>query len=352
MLDRVLESYGDAVGTAFQLRDDVLGLYGDPAVTGKSRLDDLREGKRHPARRAGPGAGRRRPAVDDPRRRSAIPSSTRRARHGAATRWRPRARSPPSRRSPASATTPRSGRWPASRGQVREAAREPGRLRGRTGRPDARPGRRHRGRTVRAVGRLPPRRRGGAEVTVLEAGDGPGGRAGTLALGGYRFDTGPTVITMPDLVERCFTAVGADMDRPPHAAPGRPDVPSLLRRRQRDPGAPRPRRDGRGDRARRAVRPRPTGSAGSATGSTALYRVEMPNFIERNYDSPLDLLRPLRPALELRAARRVRPARTEGAPLLRRRPAASGCSASSRCTPASPRTRRSRCTPSSPTWTR
>jgi isopentenyl-diphosphate delta-isomerase type 1 len=45
-LDRVLESYGDAVGTAFQLRDDVLGLYGDPAVTGKSRLDDLREGKR------------------------------------------------------------------------------------------------------------------------------------------------------------------------------------------------------------------------------------------------------------------------------------------------------------------
>jgi geranylgeranyl diphosphate synthase, type I len=45
-LDGALEAYGDAVGTAFQLRDDVLGLYGDPAVTGKSRLDDLREGKR------------------------------------------------------------------------------------------------------------------------------------------------------------------------------------------------------------------------------------------------------------------------------------------------------------------
>ena len=45
-LDCVLETYGDAVGTAFQLRDDVLGLFGDPAVTGKSRLDDLREGKR------------------------------------------------------------------------------------------------------------------------------------------------------------------------------------------------------------------------------------------------------------------------------------------------------------------
>ena len=41
-----LATYGDAVGLAFQLRDDVLGLFGEPDVTGKSRLDDLREGKR------------------------------------------------------------------------------------------------------------------------------------------------------------------------------------------------------------------------------------------------------------------------------------------------------------------
>jgi geranylgeranyl diphosphate synthase type I len=41
-----LVRYGDAVGLAFQMRDDVLGLFGDPAVTGKSCLDDLREGKR------------------------------------------------------------------------------------------------------------------------------------------------------------------------------------------------------------------------------------------------------------------------------------------------------------------
>jgi geranylgeranyl diphosphate synthase type I len=45
-LRRALEVYGDAVGVAFQLRDDVLGLFGDPAATGKSTLDDLREGKR------------------------------------------------------------------------------------------------------------------------------------------------------------------------------------------------------------------------------------------------------------------------------------------------------------------
>jgi len=38
--------YGLLLGEAFQLRDDVLGVFGDPAVTGKPAGDDLREGKR------------------------------------------------------------------------------------------------------------------------------------------------------------------------------------------------------------------------------------------------------------------------------------------------------------------
>ncbi|WP_125777336.1 polyprenyl synthetase family protein [Antribacter gilvus] len=37
---------GLPLGEAFQLRDDVLGVFGDPAVTGKPAGDDLREGKR------------------------------------------------------------------------------------------------------------------------------------------------------------------------------------------------------------------------------------------------------------------------------------------------------------------
>ncbi|WP_327042374.1 polyprenyl synthetase family protein [Micromonospora ureilytica] len=37
--------YGLAVGEAFQLRDDLLGVYGDPAATGKPAGDDLRTGK-------------------------------------------------------------------------------------------------------------------------------------------------------------------------------------------------------------------------------------------------------------------------------------------------------------------
>lgn len=45
-LEAALCAYGDAVGVAFQLRDDVLGLFGDPAVTGKGAIGDLREGKR------------------------------------------------------------------------------------------------------------------------------------------------------------------------------------------------------------------------------------------------------------------------------------------------------------------
>jgi len=39
-------SYGVPLGVAFQLRDDVLGVFGDPAQTGKPVTGDLREGKR------------------------------------------------------------------------------------------------------------------------------------------------------------------------------------------------------------------------------------------------------------------------------------------------------------------
>jgi geranylgeranyl diphosphate synthase type I len=42
----VYSEYGLALGEAFQLRDDVLGVFGDPSQTGKPAGDDLREGKR------------------------------------------------------------------------------------------------------------------------------------------------------------------------------------------------------------------------------------------------------------------------------------------------------------------
>ena len=41
-----LRSFGLPLGVAYQLRDDLLGVFGDPEVTGKPAGDDLREGKR------------------------------------------------------------------------------------------------------------------------------------------------------------------------------------------------------------------------------------------------------------------------------------------------------------------
>ena len=41
-----LREFGLPLGIAYQLRDDMLGVFGDPAVTGKPAGDDLREGKR------------------------------------------------------------------------------------------------------------------------------------------------------------------------------------------------------------------------------------------------------------------------------------------------------------------
>jgi geranylgeranyl diphosphate synthase type I len=41
-----LRAFGLPLGVAYQLRDDLLGVFGDPTITGKPAGDDLREGKR------------------------------------------------------------------------------------------------------------------------------------------------------------------------------------------------------------------------------------------------------------------------------------------------------------------
>jgi geranylgeranyl diphosphate synthase type I len=45
-LFKAYSNYGLPLGEAFQLRDDILGIFGDPQETGKPAGDDLREGKR------------------------------------------------------------------------------------------------------------------------------------------------------------------------------------------------------------------------------------------------------------------------------------------------------------------
>ena len=51
----------------------------------------------------------------------------------------------------------------------------------------------------------------GRQVTVVERESVPGGRAGRLALNGYEFDTGPTVLTMPELIAEPLAAVDEDL---------------------------------------------------------------------------------------------------------------------------------------------
>lgn len=51
----------------------------------------------------------------------------------------------------------------------------------------------------------------GRQVTVVERESVPGGRAGRLAIDGYGFDTGPTVLTMPELIEEPLAAVGEQL---------------------------------------------------------------------------------------------------------------------------------------------
>ena len=65
---------GLPLGEAFQLRDDVLGVFGDPAVTGKSADDDLREGKQTLLIALAEEARRRRRAPAARRRRWATPT--------------------------------------------------------------------------------------------------------------------------------------------------------------------------------------------------------------------------------------------------------------------------------------
>ncbi|WP_063009479.1 phytoene desaturase family protein [Nocardia kruczakiae] len=131
----------------------------------------------------------------------------------------------------------------------------------------------------------------GRTVTLLERDSVPGGRTGRVDVDGYRLDTGPTVLTMPHLVEETFAAVGARMD----------DRLSLV---PVDPAYRAHFADGRhlevhSDADRMAAAITEFAGAGQAAGYrrlrawlTRLYRAEFDSFIAANFDSPLSALRP------------------------------------------------------------
>jgi phytoene desaturase len=128
----------------------------------------------------------------------------------------------------------------------------------------------------------------GRTVTVLEREAVPGGLAGRLRLGGYTFDTGPTVLTMPELLADALACVG---ERLPDWLDLRPLHP-VYRAFFPDGSA----LDVHADRAAMAAEVERVCGPAEAAGYerfvdfvTALYRTEMSRFIDRNLDSPLDL---------------------------------------------------------------
>jgi phytoene desaturase len=138
----------------------------------------------------------------------------------------------------------------------------------------------------------------GHDVTVVEREGMPGGRAGRLTLGGYRFETGPTVLTMPGLIDQCFAAAGADRRDFMHLSP----VDPMYRACFADGSELRVLhgREAMADEIRSVCGPTEAAAFHRfCDWLTDLHDVEMPNFIDRNFDSPIDLMRPLRPGLEL-----------------------------------------------------
>jgi phytoene desaturase len=138
----------------------------------------------------------------------------------------------------------------------------------------------------------------GHDVLVVERGAVPGGRNGLLELGGYRFDTGPTVFTMPELLRSAFQAMGAEMDDFVRLKP----VDPMYRATYHD-GSELRIWHGR-ERMQREIREVIGPDAAVQFGRFAdwlrqLHDVEVPNFIDTNFDSVLDLARPFAPALRL-----------------------------------------------------
>ena len=126
---------------------------------------------------------------------------------------------------------------------------------------------------------------------MVERGPGPGGRAGVVRRDGYVLDTGPSVFTAPEVLADTLAAVGdklADrLDLVPLETTYRAqfaDGSHLDVHADPDAFA--------AEVARLAGPPRPTTCAATSADLAELYRLQLSTFIDRNLDSPLDLVGP------------------------------------------------------------
>lgn len=131
----------------------------------------------------------------------------------------------------------------------------------------------------------------GRKVTVVERESVPGGRNGLLNKDGYAFDTGPSVLTMPDLIADAFACVGEDLKDWLDLIPVSPLYRGFFHDgSQMDIHADTARMQ---EEIRNVIGPEEAaGYAKYVDFVTKLYKYEMNDFIDRNIDSPLNLLTP------------------------------------------------------------
>jgi len=147
----------------------------------------------------------------------------------------------------------------------------------------------------------------GRKVTVVERESVPGGRNGLMKKDGYSFDTGPSVLTMPDLIADALACVGEDikdwLDLVPlsplyrafYADGSQLDVHADTNRMQ-------------DEIAKTISKEEAIGYGKYVDFVTKLYKYEMKDFIDCNIDSPLNLLTPnLAKLIALGGFRRLAP---------------------------------------------
>ncbi|MCD9196721.1 phytoene desaturase family protein [Aeromicrobium wangtongii] len=131
----------------------------------------------------------------------------------------------------------------------------------------------------------------GRQVTVVEREPEPGGRAGVVRTQGYTFDTGPTVLTMPELIADALDCVGERLEdwltltpvdplyRATYADGTQLDVHADPQRMQQE--------------IREVCGPADAeGFARFTDFVSKVYRYEMRDFIDTNMDSPLSVATP------------------------------------------------------------
>jgi len=131
----------------------------------------------------------------------------------------------------------------------------------------------------------------GRNVTVVEREDHPGGRVGRADVSGYRLDMGPTVLTMPDIIDDAMAAVGEKLTDRLELTSVHPAYNAVFSGGETlqvhtDPTAMY------SEVERFAGRKEADAYLQMRQWLTSLYETEFDGFIGANFDSPLSLLTP------------------------------------------------------------